>query len=43
MVEKMLGKFISLAGKNGENIPRNKKTNAEVIPDNMKKTCKNIS
>ena len=34
--EKCWGRFISLAGWKREHIPRNKKTNAEVIPDNMK-------
>ena len=36
-------KFVQLAGKNRENIPRNKKTNAEKIPDEWKEICKSVS
>ena len=40
--EKYWERFTSFVGNNRENIPRNKKTNAEVIPDNMKETCKSV-
>ena len=41
--EKSLERFVHLAGKNRENIPRNNKTNAEMIPDSWKEICNNVS
>ena len=40
--EKCWERFIFLAGKNRQHIPRNKR-NAEVIPDSFKETCKSVS
>ena len=41
--EKCWETFISLAGWKRGRIPRNPKTNAEMIPDSTKETCKSVS